>query len=65
MLNDVLVTLEVPEDTDKGKFEQQFFEVYELRLAAQHQAKLIEAETCHSQDIKEIAMAAIAHFFGL
>lgn len=56
--NDVLVTLEVPEDTDKGKFEQQFFEVYELRLATQNQAKLLEAETRHSQDIKEIAIAA-------
>lgn len=56
--NDVLVTVEVPEDTDKGKFEQQFFEVYDLRLAAQHQAKLLEAVTRHSQDIKEIAIAA-------
>lgn len=57
--DDVLVTLEVPEDTDKGKFEQQFFEVYELRLAAQHQAKLLEAEARHSQDIKEITIAAL------
>lgn len=57
--NDVLVTLEVPQETDKGKLEQQFFEVYELRLATQHQAKLLEAETRHSRDIKEITIAAL------
>lgn len=56
--NDVLVTVAVPEDINKGKFEQQFFAVYELRLAAQHQAKLLEVETRHNQDIKEIAIAA-------
>jgi hypothetical protein len=57
--NDVLVTLEVPEETNKGKLEKQFFEVYELRLAAQHQAQLLEAETRHSRDIKEITIAAL------
>jgi uncharacterized protein YjbI with pentapeptide repeats len=57
--NDVLVTLEVSEETNKGKLEKQFFEVYELRLAAQHQAQLLEAETRHSRDIKEITIAAL------
>ena len=57
--NDILVTLEVPEETNKGKLEKQFFEVYELRLAAQHQAQLLEAETRHSRDIKEITIAAL------
>ncbi|NER28231.1 MAG: hypothetical protein F6J89_11505 [Symploca sp. SIO1C4] len=56
---DVLVTIQVPQGTDKGKFEQQFFEVYQARLEAKQEAALREAETRHNQDIKEIALAAL------
>ncbi|NEN96294.1 MAG: pentapeptide repeat-containing protein [Moorea sp. SIO3I7] len=56
--NDVLLTLEVPEATDKGKVERQFFEVYEARLEAAKQTALLEAERSHNQDFKEIVRAA-------
>jgi hypothetical protein len=53
---DVLVTLEVPQDTDKGAVEHQFLEVYQAKLEAQKQAALLEAETRHSQEMKELAL---------
>ncbi|NEO97945.1 MAG: hypothetical protein F6K58_04405 [Symploca sp. SIO2E9] len=56
---DVLVTIQIPQGTDKGKFEQKFFEVYQARLEAKQEAALRETETRHSQDIKEIALAAL------
>ncbi|NEO34167.1 MAG: pentapeptide repeat-containing protein [Symploca sp. SIO3C6] len=56
---DVLVTIQVPQGTDKGKFEQQFFEVYQARLEAKQEAALREVETRHNQNIKELALAAL------
>ncbi|NEO95087.1 MAG: pentapeptide repeat-containing protein, partial [Moorea sp. SIO3G5] len=57
--NDVLLTLEIPEATDKGKFERQFLAVYEARLEAAKQTALLEAERSHNQDIKEFVRAAL------
>ncbi|NEP53973.1 MAG: hypothetical protein F6K65_36355 [Moorea sp. SIO3C2] len=57
--NDVLLTLEVPEAKDKGKFETEFLAVYEARLEAAKQAALLEAERIHNQDYKEFVRAAL------
>ncbi|MEG4022417.1 pentapeptide repeat-containing protein [Microcoleus sp. S13C4] len=42
--NDVLLTLKVPEETDKGKVEQIWDEVYQARLEAQIQAEQLKAK---------------------
>ena len=42
--NDVLLTLKVPEGTDKGKVEQIWDEVYQARLEAQRQAEKLKAK---------------------
>ncbi|NEO42456.1 MAG: pentapeptide repeat-containing protein [Moorea sp. SIOASIH] len=57
--NDVLITLEIPEATDKGNFERQFLAVYEARLEAAKQTALLEAEKSHSKDFKEIVRATL------
>ena len=51
--DDVLVTLQLPEGTDKGKVERTFDNAYQARLEAQKNAELLEAEKRHSQDFKE------------
>ncbi len=52
---DVLVSVEVPEDKDKGKLEQQFNEIYQARLeAAKAQAKLEAYQDVYRTDLKEI-----------
>ncbi|AOX03673.1 hypothetical protein BJP34_33385 [Moorena producens PAL-8-15-08-1] len=56
--NDILLTLEVPESTDKGKVEREFLAVYEARLQAAKQTALLEAERSHLKDVKEIVRAA-------
>ncbi|AOY80249.1 pentapeptide repeat-containing protein [Moorena producens JHB] len=56
--NDVLLTLEVPEATDKGNLERQILAVYEARLEAAKQTALLEAERSHNQDMKEFVRAA-------
>ncbi|NEO71597.1 pentapeptide repeat-containing protein [Moorena sp. SIO3H5] len=56
--NDILLTLEVPESTDKGKVEREFLAVYEARLEAAKQTALLEAERSHLKDVKEIVRAA-------
>ncbi|MDB9513336.1 pentapeptide repeat-containing protein, partial [Kamptonema animale CS-326] len=55
--NDVLVTIQVPEGTDKGKIERDLSEPY--KLEAQKQAALLEAEIRHNQDLKKIAILAL------
>ena len=55
--NDVLVTLEVPEETDKSRVERRFLDVYEARLEAVKQGALLEAEQRHNQDLKDIILA--------
>jgi uncharacterized protein YjbI with pentapeptide repeats len=57
--DDVILTLAVEEDTDKGKLEHTFTEVYEARLEAAKNAALLEAEQRHAQDIKEMTIAAL------
>jgi len=42
--NDVLLTLKVPEGTDKGKVEQIWDEVYQARLEAQMRAEQLKAK---------------------
>jgi len=42
--NDVLLTLKVPEGTDKGKVEQNWEEVYQARLEAQRQAEQLKSK---------------------
>jgi len=42
--NDVLLTIKVPEGTDKGKVEQIWDEVYQARLQAQRQAEQLKAK---------------------
>ncbi|NEO74963.1 pentapeptide repeat-containing protein [Moorena sp. SIO4G3] len=56
--NDILLTLEVPESTDKGKVEIEFLAVYEARLEAAKQTAMLEAERSHLKDVKEIVRAA-------
>ncbi len=57
---DVLLTLEVPVDTDKAEVEHNFLETYEARLeAAKEQARLegkSEQQQEQIKDLKEIAM---------
>ena len=55
--DDVLVTLKVPDGTDKGKIERDFTEPYKLEL--QNRSDLLAAAMRHNQDIKEIALALI------
>ena len=57
--DDVLVTIGVEPDTDKGKLEHTFTTTYEARLEAQKNAALLEAEKRHTQDLKE-TIAALA-----
>ncbi|NEO74169.1 pentapeptide repeat-containing protein [Moorena sp. SIO3H5] len=56
--NDVLLTLEVPEATDKGKVEKQFLQVYEARLEADKKIAFLEGKqegnTREINDLKEI-----------
>ena len=57
---DVLLTLEVPDETDKAEVEHQFFETYETRLkAATEKARLegkSEQQAEQIKDFKEILM---------
>ncbi|MFB8791729.1 MAG: hypothetical protein U7123_23525 [Potamolinea sp.] len=62
---DVLLTLEVPEGTDKGKVQRNFESAYEARLEAQKQAALLEAEIRHNQDIKEITLTLASNLSNL
>ena len=59
--NDVLITLEVPEKTDKGKVEKQFSQVYQARLEVEieKQTALLEAEQRHSENLREIVIALV------
>jgi uncharacterized protein YjbI with pentapeptide repeats len=63
--NDVLVTLTVPDNADKGKIEREWDEVYQARLEAQKSAALLEAANNHKEDIKEITLAYAANLSGL
>jgi len=59
--DDVLVTIAVEPDADKGKLEHTFTQTYEARLEAAKNAALLEAEQRHTQDLKE-TIAALASY---
>jgi uncharacterized protein YjbI with pentapeptide repeats len=61
--NDVLLTLQVPEGTDKAKIERDFNEPY--KLEAQKQAALLEAEVRHSKEMKEVTMTLASNLSNL
>lgn len=63
--NDVLVTLIVPANADKGKIEREWDEVYQARLEAQKSAALLEAANSHKEDIKQITLAYASSLSGL
>ncbi|MEM9905886.1 MAG: hypothetical protein AAF921_12770, partial [Cyanobacteria bacterium P01_D01_bin.44] len=54
--SDVLLTLEVPEGTDKAKVERDWDTGYQAGLQAGREAGRLEAETRRADDIKEIAL---------
>jgi len=57
---EVLLTIKVQEETDKGAVQRIFEEVYEAKLEAQKQAALLDAEIRHGQEIQEITRT-LAH----
>jgi len=59
--NDVLLTLKVPEEADKGKIEQIFDEVYQARLDEQLKAKdeIIAIQKQQYEFIKSLAMQPV------
>jgi hypothetical protein len=61
--NDVLLTLQVPEGTDKAKIERDFSEPY--KLEAQKQAALLDAEVRHSREMKEVTMTLASNLSNL
>ncbi|MDJ0580136.1 pentapeptide repeat-containing protein [Crocosphaera sp.] len=50
---DVVVTVEVPKDADKGNIEHQFNEAYEMRLEAVKKTVLLEAAEKSKKEMKE------------
>jgi uncharacterized protein YjbI with pentapeptide repeats len=63
--DDLLVTVAVPPETDKGEFERQFDEVYQARLAAQTNAALLAAEQRHSAESKGFTLELIRNLGNL
>jgi uncharacterized protein YjbI with pentapeptide repeats len=63
--DDVLLTLEVPEGTDKAKVQRNFESVYEARLESQKQAALLDAQIRHTQDIKEVTLTLASNLSNL
>ncbi|MEB3357888.1 MAG: pentapeptide repeat-containing protein [Synechococcales bacterium] len=59
--NDVQVTLDVPEDADKGQIERTWDEVYTARLEAAKAAALLEAERRHADDLKAITLTTVSN----
>jgi uncharacterized protein YjbI with pentapeptide repeats len=59
---DMLLTIEVPSESNKGKIEQQFDEVYQTQLNAKKNANLealLDSEQRHNRDLKELALKQI------
>jgi len=54
--DDILLTLKVPEGTNKADVERTWDEVYEARLAAATAAAQLEAEKRRGDDIKEVSL---------
>jgi uncharacterized protein YjbI with pentapeptide repeats len=53
---DVLLTLQVPEGTDKGKVERTWDEGYQLGLREGYKSGLLEGQTQRADDVKEVAL---------
>ncbi len=54
--DDVLVTIQVPDGTDKAAIERTWDEVYDARLTAATAAAQLEAEKRRADDIKDISL---------
>jgi flagellar biosynthesis/type III secretory pathway protein FliH len=54
--NDVLLTLKVPEGTDKAKVERNWDEGYQLGLQEGYKSGLLEGQTQRADDVKEVAL---------
>ncbi|NEQ32414.1 MAG: hypothetical protein F6K04_15665 [Leptolyngbya sp. SIO4C5] len=55
--NDALITLQVPEGTDKGKVERDWDSGYQAGLEAGYNSGLLEGQKQRADDIKEISLA--------
>jgi flagellar biosynthesis/type III secretory pathway protein FliH len=53
---DVLLTLQVPEGTDKAQVERTWDEGYQLGLKAGYTSGLLEGQTQRAEDVKEVAL---------
>jgi uncharacterized protein YjbI with pentapeptide repeats len=57
----IVVTLEVPEDLDKGQFENHFFiQYHQTKLELVNTKELLEKQVQYSQDLKEIVLATLS-----
>jgi len=63
--NDIKLTLDVPEEADKGKIERLWDEVYTARLEAAKTAALLEAEKRHADDLKDIHVTTVSSLSNL
>ncbi|MEO1094506.1 MAG: pentapeptide repeat-containing protein [Cyanobacteria bacterium J06638_28] len=54
--NDVLLTLQVPEGTDKAQVERSWDEGYQSGLKAGYTSGLLEGQTQRADDVKEVAL---------
>lgn len=58
---DLLVTLEVPENADKSQVERWFVEAHEAKLKEQKLAGILEGQQSHAQDLKELLLQKLSH----
>jgi uncharacterized protein YjbI with pentapeptide repeats len=61
--SDVLLTLQVPEGTDKGKLERTWDEGYQLGLKEGYTSGLLEGQKQRADDVKEVALS-FSRFFS-
>ena len=61
--NDVMLTVQVSPNVDKGQAEQDFHSTYNLRLEAAKATALLEAERQHKQEVMDLA-DRMTHNFG-
>ena len=58
---DLLVTLEVPENADKSQVERWFLSAHEAKLKEQKLAGILEGQQSHAQDLKELLLQKYSH----
>ncbi|TVP65558.1 MAG: pentapeptide repeat-containing protein, partial [Leptolyngbya sp. LCM1.Bin17] len=61
--SDVLLTLQVPEGTDKGKLERTWDDGYQLGLKEGYTSGLLEGQKQRADDVKEVALS-FSRFFS-